>query len=109
MRHSPPGGQQHQPSGGGRVIGQIALPRQMADHAGQQGIIHSGPFQVAVIPDKTARFDNIKAKIKTGGKAQQGAGILRNVRLVQRKAHGGKGPSVRAAGAGNTPAVRDFG
>ena len=51
-------------------------------------IIHPGALELGVGPDEAARLDQVAGNAKTGGKAQHGAGVLRNVGLIEREAHG---------------------
>ena len=47
-------------------------------------IVHAGAAKMTVANRKAGWLDNCGAKSKTGAHAQDGSGILRNVRLVKR-------------------------
>lgn len=64
------------------------LPRGMTPKIDMIDIIHSRTRHLARAEDKTARLDHIDADPQTRAQAQQGPGILRNVRLIQSDAHG---------------------
>jgi len=59
----------------------------MAHHLGLCRIVHSGARQGAVGKGESHRFDQVDGYAKTGRKAQDGADVSGNVRLVESDAH----------------------
>jgi hypothetical protein len=47
-------------------------------------VVHAGAFQVAVGDVEAGRLDDIDGKAEAGGKAQDRAGVARNIRLIER-------------------------
>ena len=70
----------------------------MPSDADKIGIIERGAAQPAVVEEKAAGLDQVDLDPKAGGKPQQGAGILRNIRLEQGEA--------QAPSNGGVPAER---
>ena len=54
----------------------------MAGHLRQIDIIHSGPFQLAVIQQEAAGLDDVHRKAEAGPQTQQASGILGDVGLI---------------------------
>jgi hypothetical protein len=50
-------------------------------------VVHSGPPELRVRKDESTRLYDIKGDSKTGGEPHYCAGVLRNIRLIQREAH----------------------
>ena len=53
----------------------------MLDQIGARQIIHSGAFEVAVGEREAGRMDDVDRHAETGAETQDGAGVLRDVRL----------------------------
>src|SRR3546814_3819478 len=51
-------------------------------------IVHPGAPHARLVPDEPARLDHVDPDPETGGEAQYGPGILRDVGLEERQAHG---------------------
>src|SRR5439155_20036905 len=81
-----PGGQQHQPRA--MPDGAVGLPAGMTRELGRAEIVHAGATQPSVVEDEAAGLDDVDRDAEAGGEAEQRAGILRDVRLVEDEAHG---------------------
>jgi hypothetical protein len=55
-------------------------------------VVHPGASQAAVVEGESARLDHVDRQPETGGEAQDRAGILRDVGLIERKPHGKPDP-----------------
>src|SRR5665213_580123 len=60
----------------------------MAADIGLAEIIHRRALQAPVVQDEAAGLDDVDGDAQTGAEAQQGTDVLRDVRLVEGKAHG---------------------
>src|SRR6185437_5396033 len=65
-------------------------PRPVAPDRNPVEIIHSGPAECAVGHRKTGRLDDMRLDAETGAKAQNRAGVLGNVGLVEGDPHGAR-------------------
>ena len=65
-------------------IGKALVPRDL--DVGQ--IVEAGPPQGAVGHVEPRRSDHVHGDAQAGGQAQNGAGVLRDIGLVERQAHG---------------------
>ena len=81
-----PGGQQNQPRA--MPDGAVGLPAGVADELDRAEIVHAGATQPSVVEDEAAGLDDVDRDAEAGGEAEQRAGILRDVRLVEDEAHG---------------------
>ena len=59
-----------------------------ASSAAPVEIIHAGALQAAVVEHEAAGLDDVDGDAEAGAEAQQRAGVLRNVGLVEGKTHG---------------------
>ena len=74
--------QQDQPAAPSRLV-DVGLPRPVAHQVRMLEIVHPGAPQMFVGHHEAGRLDEIDRDPETGGEAQYGAGILRNVGLIQ--------------------------
>ena len=61
-------------------------PGRVPRHRGECGIIERRALQPAVVEQEAQRLDEVDRDAETGGQAQQRAGILWNVRLIESEA-----------------------
>jgi len=73
-------------SGPWRAVGQESPPRGVPANRKVCCVIEGRALETPVVEQEPARFDQIDLDPKAGGEPQQGAGILRNVRLEQGEA-----------------------
>ena len=79
-------GQEEESSAPGRLE---TFPGGMAGHLRQHRVIQARATQALVVPQETEGLDQIHRYPETGGQAQEGPAILRNVGLKEGKSHGG--------------------
>jgi hypothetical protein len=66
----------------GRPAGEIALPRQMTCQVDVGDVVEARAAQIAVAHVEAGRSNQVDRRTKARGKAQDRAGVLRNVGLV---------------------------
>ena len=62
-------------------------PGRVARHVERVEVVESGAAEVAVGDVEPRRLDDVARDAEAGGHAQHGAGVLRDVGLVESKAH----------------------
>jgi hypothetical protein len=69
-----------------RAAGEKSPPRGVPANRKVCCVIEGGALEAPVVEQEPARFDQIDLDPKASGEPQQGAGVLRNVRLEQGEA-----------------------
>jgi hypothetical protein len=68
------------------MFGQKSLPRSVPPNRQLREVIEGGTLEAPVVDKKPARLDQVYLHREAGGEPQQGAGVLRYVRLEQGEA-----------------------
>ncbi len=87
VRQARMSGEQYEAKAG---IGSPALkfmPRDMTGHADMLEIVHAGAPERPVAGGEAGRLDQVDANREAGGKAQDRAGVLRNIGFKQGDAY----------------------
>jgi len=59
----------------------------MAYDLGMLQIIHAGAAELLVVEQESAGLDNVHAHPQAGAQADQGAAILKNIKLIEGESH----------------------
>ena len=95
VRPFTPGRQQDEASARGREIGS---PGVVADQLHPVQVVEAGAPQPAVVQVEPAGLDHVDGHPQAGRQAQQGSGVLGDVRFEKDEAHGAGRSAVRGAG-----------
>ncbi len=83
-----PGSWSDKQAAAGRAAAEGRPVQCAGDQPAMVAIIHAGPAHAAVVQNEPAGFDDMHRHPEAGGEAQDGAGVLGNVGLVQDQAIG---------------------